>query len=252
MTIDSSGTDIDRRLSADNLVAAFDKLSLSPAKRLETLRLDQIEGIAQRRSLAETTVNAGIQYALLYDRDTFLRVFNNPNLNSQVVAMMVGDITNIGTTITLTRNRQTSHLYYLTLKLLNHKIVVADVVLFKQAWNTFMAFKDAEYGLLDPFAASDVVVVEDTLELNSAREQDNNMSVSTLLFLLGYLKKCEDTYTSGSLLRLRDRIVENRKVEIESWVKKNMPDYADLPFSWAHQVIDLYGSVLSYNSSNRN
>ena len=225
-------------LMVADLTLAFRRLNLSPVDRLEALHLDQIYDSARRYSLAKDTLNAGAQYVLSNDEDTLSVLLNNPNLNPQVVTMLTERIIALGPPVWA---GWTQMLYDTTIRLLSHKLVVADVNLFKQAWAAFKLFNkvaDNEMGTVNPLKGG--TVIEDTLNFNSAMKQDNAMSIETLLFIFGHLNGSDPTTLSRSLEELREKIIVNRASEFELWVEKNMPDYIGLPLSWPLRVLDLY------------
>jgi hypothetical protein len=225
-------------LMVADLKLAFNRLNLPPADRLEALSLDQIYDSAKRYSLAKDTLNAGVQYVLSNDEDTLSAVLNNPNLSPQVITLLTERIIDLDLP---TWTRWTQPLYRTTIRLLKHKLVVADVNLFKQAWTAFKVFNkvtDNEIGVANMLKGG--TVIEDTLNLNAAMEQNNAMGIETLLFIFSHLNGNDPATLSLSLKELREEIIVNRAGELEPWIEKNMPDYIGLPLSWPLRVLDLH------------
>lgn len=215
----------------------LDSFNLSPEDKLEALGIQRrVVGhpTVKLKALAKTTANAGAQYLMLDDSVTISYVLGNPNLSPLVAAIFFDRVKKKGPW-THYESRFVpfvSATYYAVESLLRHKVILSNVSLFMQGWDTFKGFKvDEPVMQVDSFRS----VLEEALYL----DPKNGMSVETLLFILSCISELPDDMVTSKLCHQRDVILEDRKIEIDAWIKANMPDYSDVPLSWVIHAANL-------------
>jgi len=197
------------------------KLSLGALKPKQKLALEE---------LALTTTNSGIQY-LLINHPKFSRDVAYSNyLDPRVVPYFLDRIANA-------KHESVHHdEIFAVNSLLDHKVVVGDVNLFKRAWDVALLFR----ALSVPPSTYDFINLCGALRFYSAEDYDTAISIDTLLFILAYLNQQEAKYEISPELGIaRVEAVKARASEIKVWVHENMSDYVDVPLSWVLKVHDL-------------
>lgn len=215
----------------------LDSFKLSSEEKLEATRVQcrvVKHPTVKLKALAETTSNAGVQYVMLDDSATILHVLGNPNLSPLVAAIFFDRVKKKGpwTNYESRFVPFASTTYHAIENLFRHKVVLANVRLFMQGWDAFKDFKFDE-----PIMQANSLrwFLEEALHFNPT----NGMSIETLLFILTCVSELPDDMVTSKLCNRRDAILENRKTEIDAWIKTNMPDYSDVPLSWVIHSVNL-------------
>lgn len=184
-------------------------------------------------SLAHETTNAGVQLLLLDRAKLVPMVLKNKNLNPKVVPPFLERMLSFGQGFIPYNSHHALH------DLMAHKVVVADVELFKQVWHTALIFSKTTFSMSP---SAEVCLLPVALDAYSTTEDNetNAMSIETLLFLLSYFSKWDDETIPREVKVVRGRILETRMEEIQVWIKANLHGCEGLPLSWVYRVYDFY------------
>lgn len=124
--------------------------------------------------------------------------------------------------------------------LLQHKVIVADVKLFKKTWIVTQAIRPSS--TRKARLLHECIILSDVLYYHSAIASGHvsKMPIATLLFIMAHFANVDDQDLTPDFKILRTESLEVRHDEIKAWVGKHMPDCINLPLSWVFQVYDLY------------
>jgi hypothetical protein len=214
----------------------LDSFHLSATEKLEVTafrRKDTDHDFVQLEELAQTTSNAGIQYLMLDTSDLVACVLCSKNLRPEIVPLLLERLLS-GATSPLT-----SSPYSALKNLILSPVIVNDVKLFKQVWVTIINSKHVE-SVDTPLRRVNLLTEVLSKYSICVNKNRNDMSIETLLFILIYINKQDDSNFSMVVNLLRQQTLNERREEIAIWVKEKMPDCIDLPLSWTLEVADLY------------
>jgi hypothetical protein len=176
-----------------------------------------------------------MQYLLLDGAVLTMAIVNSGKLDARVVASFLDRLAKSEHKIPPSE-RDLAPIHFL----LYHKVVVANVKLFKQTW----ALTDIPRPYpLSPSqeAASDFANLYYALNATSTGANgENAMSMETLLLILSHLHRQEKYGIDPTLDKLRTKVLHVRSAEIKEWLGENMPNLVGLPLSWVLEVYDLY------------
>jgi hypothetical protein len=230
-------------LDARDFEDVLKSLNLSDAENMEVVSLERNRHkytMVALQGLAGRTTNAGVQFLLLDDPDSILSVVSNSNLSPLVVRLLAERISKVDALDpTNSRTRSFALKTYRTIEgLMRHRLVVADVELFKRVWDSVKNFDEDTDATIQAITSTSAFL--GLLRLNSVSSLESHMSIETLLFILSRLVEAPESAIVPTSRELLDLILTNRRDEIAVWVKENMPDCVDLPLSWTLKVVDLY------------
>jgi hypothetical protein len=190
-------------------------------------------------SLATSTSNAGVQYTLIDYSDLVLVLIANKNLHPKVALSIVNRLSMLEP-LTFRTPWVTRVVNMAANALIKQRVVANDASLMKCAWEVAEVMNQPNIAA-NPTGFAGALLF-DTLLLHSSPAHDTGevMSVGTLLLLLSYVNKLDESHVPSPLRALSVRLSKQRGEEIEVWVKVNMPDYAGLPLPWILKVLDLY------------
>ena len=214
----------------------LDSFSLSAEEMLEVevmLSGSKTYSNVALEKLAYKTTNAGVQH-ILFDRATLVPIIlKNKNLNPKVIPLFLKHL------LSFDQGFLPFNSHYALHDLMVHKVVVADVELFKQVWRTALLVSKATFSMSP---SAEVCLLPVALEAYSMAEDNaaNAMSIETLLFLLSYFSKWDDLTIPRDVRVARKKILETRREEIRVWIKENLHGCDELPLSWVYKVYDLY------------
>jgi len=187
--------------------------------------------------IAKTTTNAGLQHLFMERNNLIKLVARNDNLNPRVIPPLLDRITK-GKAATSSISPAVSSALH---SFLDHKVVVSDVKLFKQVWETSQAVISSNI-FRPQDSVNDAANLYYALKFHSIAEGNNAnaMSIETLMLILAHLSRREAYGLDPTLASVRDKAVKVRHDEIQAWVSENMPDFEDIPWSWILKMSDLY------------
>ena len=222
--------------------AAIQSFRLTPDElaELENLKPSLDNFTSSREVLeyiASTTVNVGIQYLLFNQPRLVSFVANSEYLDPRAIPPFLDRVAD-------THQRRSLYVSEIAAvnALVEHKVVVSDVALFKRTWDVAKLLNPR---LLSPLkeAESDFDYFFFTLDWHSTSSKDNAnaMSIETLLLILAHLYRQEQKHEIDRVLdTIRAKALQARDIEIKAWIRENMPDYAGVPLSWVLKIYDLH------------